>query len=193
MKQTITERFGKRFYELFEKNLNDYECWHGFYVEKFKKDFVPASLLQSERFGLLDYIAASFGYDAAKLIEAILNYNSATFTMNENCEGLQDGQIRNFTVLMSGNEMQKRTGEVYFPFAIHEEENFKWVVTHLPTGQSIVKNVTEEIATVVLTSVYETFADEMYTSEYKSETVGKLYDFVLERMASFGETRGYTQ
>lgn len=182
MRQTITERFGERFYELFEENLKDYECWHGFDSEKFKKDFVPATLLQSEKFRLLDYLSSNFGYEAAKLIEAILNYGAVTFSLNGELEGLQDGQIRNFSIVAANKEIEKRKGEIYFPFAIHEEENCKWTVTHLPTGYSIVKNMREELATLLLTSLYEEFADELYTSEYSSKTVGTLYDFILEKL-----------
>jgi hypothetical protein len=182
MRQTITERFGKRFYELFEKNLNDYECWHGFDSEKFKKDFVPTTLLQSEKFRLLDYITASVGYEAAKLIEAILNYGTVTFSLNGELEGIQDGQSRNFFIVLPNKEIENRKGEIYFPFAIHEEENCKWTVTHLPTGYSIVKNLNREVASDLLIALCANFADELYTSEYRSETVGKLYDFIMKRL-----------
>jgi hypothetical protein len=182
MRQTITERFGKRFYELFEEPIHDYECWHGFNVEKFKKDFVPASFLQSEHFGLLDYIAASVGYEAAKLIEAILNYGAVTFSLNGELEGLQDGQIRNFFIVLPNKEIEKREGEVYFPFAIHQEEIFKWTVTHLPTGYSIIKNLNREVASDLLIALCVNFTDELYTSEYRSEVVGKLYEFIMKRL-----------
>lgn len=189
MKQTIIDRYGKQFKQIFNASLNDYIAWHGFDLFKFEDHFVPENK-DSLHFSMYDLLSAKYNEEAANLIRAILNYQSPTITLNAELEGLENGEEREFVIVTGfsspGNVLMRKEknvkGNIYFPFAIHEEGG-RYTVTHLPTGYAIGSNGGDSVklysrAEKVLSMLREEFADTLYTTEYSQET----YDLLQEKL-----------